>query len=162
RADRGGERSMVSVATDADGRSWLLRGGTLVIPEGGVLGGDLLIEDGVITAIGRNLQPGEHATVYDATGRYIFPGFIDPHVHLGNFNRFEDDCKTETVSAAAGGVTTIVNYLKILRHRPTQDSYEKIFDEVFAAIETTSAIDVALHCVLSTPQHVAEIPLYAR
>lgn len=152
---------MSSVATEGDVRSWLLRGGSLVVPELGVLQGDLLIEDGVVTAIGQNLQPRGNARVYDATGKHVFPGFIDPHVHLGNFNRFEDDCKTETISAAAGGVTTIVNYLKILRHRPTQESYEKIFDEVFAAIETTSAVDVALHCVLSTPQHAAEIPLYA-
>lgn len=142
--------------------TWLIRGGTVVIPEWGTLAGDVLIEDGVVAAVGRGLGAPAGAPVYDATGKHVFPGFIDPHVHLGNFNRFEDDCRTETISAAAGGVTTIVNYLKILRHRPAQESYEKIFDEVFTAIDTTSAIDIALHCVLSTREHAAEIPLYAR
>ncbi len=143
-------------------RTWLIRNGHVVVPEWGVTQGDVLVENGVIAAIGRGLRPPGPVPVYDATGKHVFPGFIDPHVHLGNFNRFEDDCRTETISAAAGGITTIVNYLKILRHRPTQDSYEKIFDEVFHAIDTTSAVDVALHCVLSTPQHAQEIPLYAR
>jgi dihydropyrimidinase len=143
-------------------RTWLIRDGHVVVPEWGVMEGDVFIEDGVIAAIGRGVRAPAGVPVYDASGKHVFPGFIDPHVHLGNFNRFEDDCRTETISAAAGGITTIVNYLKILRHRPTQESYERIFDEVFDAINTTSAVDVALHCVLSTPQHTQEIPLYAR
>ncbi len=158
-----GKRMMV--ADNAKGnssRSWLVRGGNLVIPEWGVMEGDLLIEDGVITAIGKGLRPPNDAQVFDAKGKYVFPGFIDPHVHLGNFNEFDDDCRTETISAAAGGVTTIVNYLKILRHRPSQVSYQEIFEEVFECINSNSAVDVALHCVLSTPEHLAEIPNYAR
>src|SRR5262249_20319331 len=143
-------------------RTWLIRDGHDRVPGGGVMEGDVFIDDGVIAAIGRGVRAPAGVSVYDASGKHVFPGFIDPHVHLGNFNRFEDDCRTETISAAAGGITTIVNYLKILRHRPTQESYERIFDEVFDAINTTSSVDVALHCVLSTPQHTQEIPLYAR
>ena len=40
---------------------------------------DVLIEDGVITAIGANLKGDEEL---DATGCYVMPGGIDPHTHL--------------------------------------------------------------------------------
>src|SRR5262249_19998932 len=130
--------NMAEPTAGAIPRTWLIRNGHVVIPEWGVTEGDVLIEDGVVAAIGRGVRAPASVPVYDASGKHVFPGFIDPHVHLGNFNSFEDDCRTETISAAAGGVTTIVNYLKILRHRPTQESYETIFNEVFEAINTTS------------------------
>ncbi|MFI1380339.1 amidohydrolase family protein [Embleya sp. NPDC020886] len=43
-------------------------------------GADILIEDGVITAIGSGLDAGD-AEVIDATGRIVAPGFIDTHRH---------------------------------------------------------------------------------
>jgi dihydropyrimidinase len=141
--------------------SWLIRGGTLVSPETGDAVVDLRVDDGRISAIGTNL-PVDGCEVYDAGGKHVFPGFIDPHVHLANFNRFDDDCESETVSAAAGGVTTIINFIKVLRHRPTQTSYHEVFEEVVADIDRLSSVDVALHFVLSTYEHVEEIPSYAR
>ncbi|MGI5919547.1 MAG: amidohydrolase family protein, partial [Christensenellales bacterium] len=41
---------------------------------------DVLIEDGVIKAIGHNL--GDADKVIDAAGKTVFPGFIDLHCHL--------------------------------------------------------------------------------
>ena len=43
---------------------------------------DLLIENGVITKIGTGLTVAEGTEVINARGKYIFPGFIDPHVHI--------------------------------------------------------------------------------
>ncbi|GAA3317042.1 hypothetical protein GCM10020331_014760 [Ectobacillus funiculus] len=40
-----------------------------------------MIEDGKIAAIGTDLK-SEGVEVIDATGRYLFPGGIDPHTHL--------------------------------------------------------------------------------
>ncbi|MEX2397532.1 MAG: amidohydrolase [Balneolales bacterium] len=43
---------------------------------------DLLIEDGLITRIGRNLTASNGAVVIDASGKYVMPGIIDAHSHL--------------------------------------------------------------------------------
>ena len=46
-----------------------------------IAGGDVLIRDGIVEAVGQGLQaPG--AEVVDATGRAIFPGFANIHTHL--------------------------------------------------------------------------------
>ena len=42
---------------------------------------DILVENGKIKAIGKNL-PADGAEVYDASGLVVAPGFIDMHVHL--------------------------------------------------------------------------------
>ena len=42
---------------------------------------DLAIEDGLIAALGRNLD-ATGAEIFDATGLVVAPGFIDMHVHL--------------------------------------------------------------------------------
>ncbi|WP_217361173.1 metal-dependent hydrolase family protein [Ruegeria arenilitoris] len=45
-------------------------------------GQDVLIQDGMITAIGPDLDAPEGATVIDAQGRFLMPGFADMHAHL--------------------------------------------------------------------------------
>ena len=90
-----------------ESEKWVIKNGTIVNPEYGEIKADIKIENGIVTAIGRGLCE-EGCKVYDAADKYLFPGFIDTHVHLGNFNSFEDDCRSETISAAAGGVTTYV------------------------------------------------------
>ena len=140
--------------------SWIIQGGTLVSPEHGEFRGDLRIDDGKITAVGTKVDPSG-CEVFDARGKHVFPGFIDPHVHLANFNQFDPDCETETISAAAGGVTTIGNFIKALRHRPTLVSYHEIWDEIVDSIERLSSIDIFLHFVISTYDHVGEIASYA-
>ena len=43
---------------------------------------DILVEDETITRIGRDLVAPPNAEVIDAEGKLVFPGFIDPHVHI--------------------------------------------------------------------------------
>lgn len=66
-------------------RHLLVRGGTLVTMDSqrSVVEGDLLITDGRIAAIGRNLAVPGGARVLDATDLHVLPGFIQAHVHLG-------------------------------------------------------------------------------
>lgn len=45
--------------------------------------GTVLIEAGKVLAVGENLAVPESATVIDATGKFVLPGFIDAHTHLG-------------------------------------------------------------------------------
>lgn len=45
--------------------------------------GTILLEDGRISALGPDVQVPEGAEVVDAGGRWVLPGFVDAHVHLG-------------------------------------------------------------------------------
>lgn len=65
-------------------RPTLLRGGTILTATGEEIeDGDLLMESGVIAAIGRNLDAPSGAEVIDVDGRFVTPGIIDTHSHLG-------------------------------------------------------------------------------
>ncbi|MDB6067482.1 MAG: dihydropyrimidinase [Pedosphaera sp.] len=72
---------------------------------------DILCEGETITRIDRNLPTPPGAEVIDATGKYVFPGFIDPHVHIylpfmGTFSK--DTYETGSKAALAGGTTTLI------------------------------------------------------
>src|SRR6201985_441661 len=63
-----------------------------------------------ITRIDRDITPPAEAEVIDAKGKYVFPGFIDPHVHIylpfmGTFSK--DDYETGSQAALVGGTTTL-------------------------------------------------------
>ncbi|MEM9351231.1 MAG: dihydropyrimidinase [Pseudomonadota bacterium] len=71
---------------------------------------DVAIENGVITEIGPNLSGDE---TLDATGCYVMPGGIDPHVHLempfmGTYS--SDDFESGTRAGLAGGTTMVVDF----------------------------------------------------
>jgi len=89
---------------------------TTVIKNGSIVTADLtykadvMIEKGVITAIGPNLV-GD--TSLDATGCYVMPGGIDPHTHLempfmGTYSA--DDFESGTRAALSGGTTMVVDF----------------------------------------------------
>jgi dihydropyrimidinase len=43
---------------------------------------DIYVENETITRIGKNLETPPNTEIIDASGKYVFPGFIDPHVHV--------------------------------------------------------------------------------
>ena len=74
---------------------------------------DILLRDGKIDTIGRELQVGPDVRKVDATGLYVFPGGVDTHVHLENVIGPTITCDTfasGTKAAAFGGTTTIVDF----------------------------------------------------
>ena len=89
----------------------LLRGGRLIDPAHAIDGlRDVLIAEGEVEAIeppGRLGIP-EGVTSIDATGCWIVPGLIDPHVHLRDPGFPEKETiQTGLRAAAAGGFTTV-------------------------------------------------------
>jgi imidazolonepropionase-like amidohydrolase len=52
---------------------------------------DVLIRDGKIAGIGTNLVAGQHAQRIHASGRFLIPGLIDSHVHVGHSAALDDD-----------------------------------------------------------------------
>ena len=72
---------------------------------------DIFCEGETITRIGQNLDAPPNATVIDAMGKYVFPGFIDPHVHIflpfmGTYAK--DTHETASKAALVGGTTTFI------------------------------------------------------
>jgi imidazolonepropionase-like amidohydrolase len=62
----------------------LIRGATVFDGAGAELANaDVLMQDGRISAVGQNLAAPEGVTEIDATGRFVTPGIIDAHSHLG-------------------------------------------------------------------------------
>lgn len=90
----------------------LIRNGD-VVTAGSRFTADILCEDERISAIGQNLQAPAGAELIDATGKLVFPGFIDPHAHIylpfmGTFCK--DDFETATIAALCGGTTTLFDF----------------------------------------------------
>ncbi|MBN1223173.1 MAG: amidohydrolase family protein [Candidatus Aminicenantes bacterium] len=72
------------ISARTPGNKILIKKATIVPVEGEILeGGDLLIEDGKIAAIGIDISKPEGVRVIDAAGMFVYPGFIDGYTHLG-------------------------------------------------------------------------------
>jgi len=87
----------------------LIKNGHIVDPgsgKDGIL--DILVEDGKIREVNRNLKV-ENARVIDCTGKYVFPGFIDMHTHLREpGEEYKEDISTGSNAALHGGFTTVL------------------------------------------------------
>lgn len=89
----------------------LIKNGTVVtaIDE---MAADVRCRDGIITEIGEDLDAGDDEIV-DASGQYVFPGGVDPHVHMalpfmGTVSL--DDFETGGAAGIAGGTTTFIDF----------------------------------------------------
>ena len=75
---------------------------------------DIFCETEQVTRIGKDLEASPEATVVDATGKYVFPGLIDPHVHIylpfmGTYAK--DTYETASKAALVGGTTTLIEMI---------------------------------------------------
>jgi dihydroorotase len=72
---------------------------------------DVVIRDGRIAELGvagSLEEPGDGETI-DAAGKHLFPGFVDPHVHLRTPGQeYKEDLETGTAAAAAGGFCAVI------------------------------------------------------
>ena len=90
----------------------LVRNGSLVTPDC-TFTADLGVRGGKIEAVGSVGTLGSAKEELDASGNLVFPGLIDPHVHIAHpFAKgvSMDDFHTATVSAAHGGTTTVIDF----------------------------------------------------
>ena len=89
-------------------KTWLIKSARLIDPScGRDETGDLLIKNGIIAAVGRNLSAEDVPTV-DAAGLLCAPGLVDLHVHLRDPGQtHKEDVYTGCRAAAAGGVTSV-------------------------------------------------------
>lgn len=114
--------------------------GDLVLPERVAEGGAIAVAGGRIAAV---LEAGESPpakVVHDHSGRYVMPGLVDTHVHAGSFEA--EDLGTTTASAAAGGVTTIVD-MPYDRLGPVMGAAR--LEEKVREVRASAVVDVGLY-----------------
>src|ERR1700682_4442851 len=88
----------------------LVRNGEIVTV-GSRFNADVYVEREVVTRIGKDLDAPPNAEVIDAAGKLVFPGFIDPHVHIylpfmATFAK--DTHETASIAGLIGGTTTYI------------------------------------------------------
>ncbi|MDH5466234.1 MAG: amidohydrolase family protein [Candidatus Aminicenantes bacterium] len=67
----------------SSGQDLLIKNGTvLTVTQGTILNGDVLILNGIIEKIGKDLKAPEGIKIVDAAGKYVMPGIIDSHTHI--------------------------------------------------------------------------------
>jgi dihydropyrimidinase len=125
----------------------LIKGGRIITAQDDY-NADIYCEDERITAIGHGLDVPEGTEVIDATGKYVFPGFIDPHVHIhlpfmGTFAK--DTHTTASIAALHGGTTTFIEMVCPNRTEDTLEGY-KLWK---GKAEGTSACDYTFHMAVS-------------
>lgn len=75
-----------STYTPFAGRTVLIKNATLLTAAGPVIkGGSILLQNGKIAALGANVSGPPDALVIDGTGKYVTPGIIDVHSHMGDY-----------------------------------------------------------------------------
>ena len=125
----------------------LIKGGEIVTADSRYTS-DIYIEDENITSIGRELYAPFGTEVIDATGKLVFPGFIDPHVHIhlpfmATFAK--DTHATASQAALIGGTTTFIEMVCPSRHEDALAGY----NDWKQRAEGNSACDYSFHMAVT-------------
>ena len=105
---------------------------------------DIYCENETITEIGSHLQVPPKANIIDASGKYVFPGFIDPHVHIylpfmGTYAK--DDYESASKAALVGGTTTFIEMVCPSRSESPMEAFELWRDKA----RDLAAVDYSFH-----------------
>jgi len=123
----------------------LVRNGTIVTASDRYQA-DVLIENGVVSTIGKGL-PAQADTVVDASGKLVIPGGIDVHTHMDmpfGGTMTSDDFETGTIAAAHGGTTTLVDFAIQSPGQGLFPAYETWMEKA----EGKAVIDYAFHMIV--------------
>ena len=123
--------------------SLLIKNGRIVTADADFLG-DIYCEGETITRLGRDLEAPPDAEIIDATGQFVFPGFIDPHVHIylpfmGTYSK--DTYVTGSQAALVGGTTTLIEMCCPARKDDTLAGFELWMEQAVGK----SACDFTFH-----------------
>ena len=84
----------------------LLKNATVLTMTNGTLNDqDVLVQNGRIAEIGRNLEVPKGVTVYDLTGYWLMPGIVDPHSHMAGSGGLNEGSQSITCEVRVGDVT---------------------------------------------------------
>src|SRR5438270_14056296 len=116
---------------------------------------DIYCEGETISQIGRGLDVPKGTDVVDATGKFVFPGFIDPHVHIylpfmGTYSK--DTYETGSQAALVGGTTTLIEMCCPARKDDALASFELWMKQAVGK----SACDFSFHMGVTKFDDAAE------
>jgi dihydropyrimidinase len=132
-----------------------VKGGRIIKPGGPVEGG-LAIHGRTVAAVLGPRETVEARRTIDAGGRYVLPGLLDTHLHLGtSAQSFADDCASESRHAVAGGVTTLLPFVI------TRGDYADALPDMQRAVDTRSLVDMVFHAIIIRDAQIEEIPRVA-
>jgi len=125
--------------------SLLVKNGTIVTAASSRVG-DVRCLDGKIVEVGPELEPAGESIV-DASGQYVFPGGVDPHVHMelpvaGTVS--SDDFESGTAAGIAGGTTTIIDFVHPERGQDFLEALEERLEQASKAVS-----DYGLHMAIT-------------
>ena len=100
-----------------------------IVNEGSIYPADILIKEGIISKIGKDLS-GQHAEkTIDASGKYLLPGAIDDQVHFREPGlTHKADIYTEAKAAVAGGVTSFMEMPNTVPNTLSQKLLEEKYE----------------------------------
>ena len=134
-----------------------------IVTESGVENCDLGISDGQISAIGDLSDNAE--VIEDATDLLILPGGVDAHVHIdqpsGPDVEMADNFQSATMSAAAGGNTTVLPFAMQEKGQSLRECVENYHKKA----KDNLYIDTSFHLIISDPSPQVlgqELPALAR
>ena len=108
---------------------------------------DVFIKNETVTLIGKNLEM-EADEIIDASGKYLFPGGLDPHTHLDmpfGGTTSADDFETGTLAAAHGGTTTLIDFAIQSKGQSTLEALDIWHEKA----EGKTAIDYGFHMIIT-------------
>jgi dihydropyrimidinase len=137
----------------------IIQGGTIVSPEG-ILEADLIIEGEKVAGVIANAAPGPDEEVIDAGGLFVLPGVVDAHTHIQldtGIYQTADNWEVGTKAAAAGGVTTVIDFATQFPGQTVDEALDDRLKETEPAI-----IDYGLHCMITDLPHGEEEAMLGR
>ena len=116
---------------------------------------DIFCQNETITRIDRGINAPAGTEVIDASGKFVFPGFIDPHVHIylpfmGTFAK--DSHETASRAALVGGTTTFIEMICPGRDEKPLEAFELWLGKAQGA----SACDFTFHMGVTRYDEKAE------
>ena len=97
-----------------------------IVNENQIIESDLLIENDLISRIGKNISDENVDNVIDASGKYLLPGIIDDQVHFREPGlTHKGDIESESRAAIAGGVTSFIEQPNTVPNAVTQQLLEE-------------------------------------
>src|SRR5438874_5177607 len=128
----------------------LITNATAVIPGIGLVQTHILIENGKIKDLRKSIGNVQASKKINANRKYVLPGAIDPHVHYGVYTPIDEAARTESRSAAVGGVTTMIRMLRLC------ESYRNVTRQLDAS-KKNHHIDYSIHASILRPEQLNEI-----
>lgn len=124
---------------------------------------DLAIRAGTFVQVAKDIPTAGAREVVDAGGLLGLPGLVDAHVHLGIYRSLADDARSESRAAAAGGVTTLLSYMRTGEcYLASGERWAQFYPEVLRQTEGHSHVDYGYHLAPISGAHIGEMEALAR